>query len=297
MNLKGVYIFKQAGKEIARSNNIITSNGKEAILQFLSGSLSEWASSLAVGVMANNSPTVSDLALEYEIARSAITLKSYRTGSPDILILKGTIDASVSANIYEIGIFPITTSQVFGKKDALVITDFSRPIDWLVTAGSYSTIAFASQSSISPRVGLNSMSLTNATTITNPGVYANLSSYTKLDTLDILVNVPSGKSGDLEITLTDVNSNSIVMTYPFSTEGYQVLSQNFPTNIMSLSSIESIQIKTIGASSNIVLDAIKVSVLGEISKSSSLISRSTLATPIGKIYGTPLDVEYYVQMS
>jgi hypothetical protein len=297
--LKGTYVFKQDGKEVGRSENIITNNGKNAILQYLSGSLQEWASSLAVGTI-NTTPTASDLTLKYEIARSAITLKSYKVGSPNLLIVKGTLDASIAANIYEVGVFPITTAKVFGKRDTLIITDFSSPSDWSASAGTKTNIAYAAQSSVSPRVGLYSLDLAASTTITNPNFFLDLSSYTQVDTLDLLVNVPSGKSGTVRVTLTDIAGASFYRDYTFNAStlsGYQVLSQNFPTSVSTLSTVSSVSIQTIGSSSEIIVDALRVSVLNEVTNSAGLISRSVLTTPIAKIYGVPLDIEYYLQLS
>jgi hypothetical protein len=301
--LKGTYIFKQGGQEIGRSENIITTNGKTAILQYLSGSLSEWASSIAVGTMpsaispANSAPAVSDLSLAYEIARSAVTLKSFQVGSPNLLIVKGTLNSSLSANIYEVGVFPISTTNVFGGRDTLILTDFSTPNDWSASAGSFTTTAYAAQNSISPRVGLYSLNLVANTTVKNNNFYLNLSSYTQLDSLNILVNVGSSSSGTLTVTLTDSNGATVLVPYTFNSSGYQILSANFPSTISALSTINSITVQTSGTSSSITVDAIKVSVFGEITNTAGIVSRSILTTPIAKTYGIPLDIEYYLQLS
>ena len=70
-----------------------------------------------------------------------------------------------------------------------------------------------------------------------------------------------------------------------------------PSNISTLGTITSVSIQTVGVSSSITVDAIKVSVLGEITNSAGIVSRSVLTTPIAKIYGVPLDIEYYLQLS
>ena len=144
--LKGTYVFKQGGVEVGRSENIITTNGKTAILQYLSGALSEWAASIAVGTI-NTTPTVNDLTLAYEVARSAVTLKSFQVGSPNLIVVKGTLAASVAANIYEVGVFPVTTANIFGTRDQLIIDDFSGISNW---KGTYTTNQYAAQNSISP---------------------------------------------------------------------------------------------------------------------------------------------------
>jgi hypothetical protein len=303
MNLKGTYVFKQNGLEVGRSENLVTKNGTTAILKYLTNSSVEWASALSVGAIATT-PTVLDTTLAYEIARSAVTMKSYIPGSPNLIVIKGTLSSSISANIYEIGLYPYNTSQVLGIRDQLIIDDFSNLNNWLIgttplsSSSSYYN-AYAPQSPYSPRVGLYSAIIPAATTVSNTSISANLGSYTTLDTLDILVNVASGKSGTLNVTLTDVNGVSAnVLSYPFAyTGGYQILSLNLPSNITSLSTINKITLSTVGTNSQITVDAIRVSVSAEISSSIALISRSVLTTPIAKIYGTPLDIEYYLQLN
>jgi len=296
--IKGTYVFKQGGVEIGRSDNIITTHGKEAIVQYLADSTFEWASAIAVGSI-NTTPALSDLTLKYETARTGVTLKSYKNGSPSLIIVKGTLDANLSANIYEIGVFPSKTKQVFGTRDQLIIDDFSTIVNWSTSSGTaYTTNAYAAQSPYSPRIGLYSVAMTAGSTIVNSNFNVDLSTYSPIDTLDLLVNVDSGKSGTLNVTLTDVNGLTSTLAYTFgTTTGYQILSQALPSSIFSLSNVKSIQFATVGANSNITLDAIKVAVLSEISDTTSLVSRSVLTTPIAKIYGTPLDIEYYVQLS
>jgi len=293
--LKGTYVFKQNGIEIGRSENVITTNGKQAIVQYLANSSNEWASALSVGGI-STAASVSDTSLYYEFARSAVTLKSFKIGTPNIIIVKATLDASISANIYEVGVYPSNTESIFGSRDRLVIEDFSTLANW---SGTYTSNAFAAGSVYSPRFGAYSVSVPANTTITNSSYSLNVSQYSTLDTLDILAYVASGKSGNINVTLTDVNGNTAAFaSYAFgSTTGYQVLSLPMPTSIFGLSTVNSIQIQTSGTTSAITLDVLRVGVKAELTESTSLVSRSVLTDPIVKLPGTPLDIEYYLQLS
>lgn len=298
MKLKGTYVFKQNGKEIGRSENLITTNGASAILQYLSGNSVSWADSMAIGVMPTTA-TVNDLTLKYEISRSAIIFKSYKIGTPNLVVLKGRMDGLIAANIYEIGIFPSNNEKIFGTRDNLIVTDLSTPDDWTIITGNINLIPYAAQMPSSPRVGLYNFQIENNSEITNNKFSFSLGSYSSLNTLDVLANVEVGKVGTLNVKLTDVSSNFKTLSYSFDgnvKSGYQVLSQNFPADISSLSSISTVTIETVGSLSDIEIDSIRVSVLNEISSSTALVSRSTLDTPIAKIYGVPLDIEYYVQL-
>jgi len=313
MKMTGTYVFKQNGEEIGRSENIITANGTRAILQYLTGASQDWASSIAVGAIPIT-PSSVDITLKYEIARSAVTMKSYKYGFPNQIIVKGTLSPEVSANIYEVGVYPYNTSQVLGKRDQLIIDDFSLAYNWLFSQISGSAVSnipassnstyyniFTPQSIYSPRVGLYSINMLPNSIMSNSHLYVNLSSYTSLNTLDFLVNVPNSSSGTMTVALTDVNgkTTSSPLSYSFNGStlpGYQVLSANLPSDIISLSTIKTITINTVGSNSNIVVDAIRISLLSEIGDLSGLISRSVLTTPIAKTYGTPLDIEYYIQI-
>lgn len=288
--LKGTYVFKQDGVEIGRSENVITTNGKNTIVQYLAGAVTDWASAISVGAI-STATSISDTNLYYEIARTPVTLKSYIYGTPNIIVVKGTIDSTVAANIYEIGVYPYSTSQVFGKRDQLIIDDFSNIANW---SGTYTTNAYAAQSPISPRSGLYNVNLTSGNAITNSSLVLDFSTYSTIDTVDLLVNVPSGSSGTLTLTFTDVNGLTSTISYPYSSTGYQVLSQVFPSSVFNLSTVSTV---SLSSTSNITVDAMRVSVNAELSNSAALVSRSVLSTPIAKIAGTPLDIEYYVQLS
>jgi len=299
--LKGTYVFKQGGIEIGRSENLITTNGKNTILQYLTNATSEWASAIAVGALPTT-PTVSDVNLKYELARTSVTLKSYISGTPNLIVVKGTLASTVVANIYEVGVFPLSTSQIFGTRDQYIVEDFSLINNWTTTIGTaYTTNAYAAQSPLSPRSGLYSINMTSSSTIKNVNESISFSKYSTLDTLDILVNVPNGSTGALTVVFTDVNGNSYSFapsSYHFSNSSgssvYQVLSANLTAGLLALSTITSVSIATTAA---VTLDSLRVSVSSEMSATTGLISRSVLSTPIAKVYGIPLDIEYFVQLS
>jgi len=299
--IKGTYVFKQGGIEIGRSENLITTNGKNTILKYLTNSTSEWAAAITVGALPT-AATVNDMTLKYEIARTAVTLKSYITGTPNLIVVKGTLDSSVVANIYEVGVFPLATGQVFGARDQFSVEDFSNITNWTTTVGTaYTTNAYAAQSPISPRTGLYSINMASSSTIKNSLEAISLAKYGVIDTLDILVNVPTGSTGSLSLSFTDVNGinysfapSSYSFTNSTGSSVYQVLSANLTPGLLALSSITSLSISTTSA---IIIDAVRVSIASELSANTGLVSRSVLTTPIAKVYGIPLDIEYFVQLS
>lgn len=290
--IKGTYVFKQNNIEVGRSNNLITTNGKKIILQYFANPANDWAAAIAVGGLPTT-PSVSDQSLYYEFSRAAVTLKSYKSGTPNLIIAKATLDASIAANIYEVGIYPNLTSQVFGTRDQFIIEDFSNTSNLSTVSGTaYTANPYAASSPYSPRFGLNSISIPAGTTVINTDYNLNLSLYTLLDTIDILANATS--TGTLTLTATDINGVTFTLNYSVFGSGYQVLSQNIPNQIYSMSTIKSLQLSS---TSNVTVDCIRISVNAELSNDTSIVSRSVLSNPIAKLQNIPLDIEYYLELS
>jgi hypothetical protein len=73
--MHGIYRVYKNDEMISESNNLITSNGKDVIHQYMAGIIEDWASSIAVGAY-NTAATINDYKLNYEISRFAITTRS-----------------------------------------------------------------------------------------------------------------------------------------------------------------------------------------------------------------------------
>ena len=294
--MKGIYVFKQNGKEIARSENIITANGKETILQYLAGTTLDWASHMAVGAIVQTSIADTNTTLDFEIARTPVTLKSYSTSSPKLTVM-ATLDETIIANIYEIGIYPIANNATFGQRNNLIISDFSVLSNWSATAGGpVSTNEFLAQSPTSPRLGAYSINIPESTTYTSTNVSFNFSNHTVLDTVDLLIDNVVG-TGNVSVTFGNNAGDTETLTYSLSTNSsYQVVSQNVTQALIDLGQITSLSIVT-PSSFSFLIDAIKASINNEVNASSALVSRSELTTPIAKLAGTPLDIEYYLDLT
>jgi hypothetical protein len=306
LQFKGTYVFKQDGKEIGRSENLITTNGRKVILQYLAGTRPDWAADMCFGAI-DTAPTASDIELNFETARVPVSLKTYKSATnsnPDLIIVRGTLPASLYANIYEVGLYPESRITDVANRNNRIITDFSDLSNWVASIadqsqsitdqGTVSITGYAAQGAASPRIGGFSVDLAQNTSYQNNTFGFNLLGYSDLDTLKILAY--NTAAGILTVTLKDVQNNSYVFTYTLTDNtGYQILSAPFPSNVAFTNTINSITITTDNTAS-ITIDAIKASATTELTNEDYLISKSVLSTPIAKIYGTPLDVEYYVQI-
>lgn len=304
---KGTYVFKQNDIEIGRSSNIITSNGRKMILQYLSNARQDWAADMAIGALNSPSPTLSDLQLNFETARYPVTLKTFISANtiasnPDLILVRATIPADLYANIYEIGLYATTNSTYStSTRNNVIIDSFSNLSSWIQSGGTVITNPYVAQGYSSPRIGANSVSFLPSTTYTNSNLSVGFSNYTPFDSLQLLVF--NTTAGTVNVTLTDISG--INQTLAFTTTanaGYSVLSVPFDTglgsitnSIINFTKLTSVSIAT-AASTYVTIDAIKVSSSSELSVEESLVSKSVLTNPIAKNPNVPLDVEYYVEM-
>jgi len=304
-DFKGTYVFKQNGVEIGRYSNLITSNGRKMILQFLSGARQDWAADMAIGAMPSPAPSLTDTQLNFETSRYPVTLKTFVSANtvannPDLILVRATLPIDLYANIYEIGLYA-TKNSLFSTstRNNIVLTDFSDLTNWTST-GTVIFNSYVAQGYSSPRIGANSVSLLPNSTYTNSNLSIGFSHYTSNDSLQILAF--NTTAGIINVTITD--ASGISQTIPFTTTsvaGYSVLSSNFDQSVSSTNSIinfnnvTSVSIATT-SETYATIDAIKVSSANEISVEESLVSKSVLASPIPKNPNVALDVEYYVEM-
>jgi len=298
--MKGIYIFKQDGVEIARSENVITTDGKTSILQYLVGTQQDWASHIAIGAIETEA-TVDDKTLYFEIARTPVTLKSFSSISPNLMV-KGTFDASFAANIYEVGVYPTNNSSTFGVRNNLIISDFSTQDVWTDDGsqiGSGQWTSYLAQSPSSPRVGMYALTVPSNKTYTNAATFFDISKYSTIDTLDVLVGPVTSSSGSKSFTVKFTNTKgdnaSLSYSLPTST-AWKIISIPLTSEVIAIGSISQIDLITESGLS-VMVDSIKINIAAEVDNTTSLVSRSVLTTPIAKIYGSPLDIEYYLDLS
>jgi len=306
---KGTYVFKENGIEIGRSENLITTNGRKVILQYLAGAKNTWAADLAIGAI-QSSPTINDVELTFETGRYPITMKTYQAATittPDLVVVRATLPSSLYANIYEVAIYPTNAATDAAKNDNKIIVDFADISSWAQIAGTANIIGFIPQGAQSPRIGNYSIELLPSTTLSNSMSEIDISGYSSLDHLQVLAY--NTVAGNFTVTMIDSAGYKAIFTYALSSSAdYQVLSVPFPQTIKDpsgntvntssqfLGPIKTVQIDT-DSTACITLDCLKVSTTEQLSVSDYIISKSSLSTPIAKTYGVALDIEYYIELN
>ena len=304
---KGTYVFKQGDLEIGRSTNLITSNGRTMLMQYLAGSRLNWSADMAIGALPTT-PTSADTQLNFETGRYPVNLKSYiaansTTGDPDLIVVRATIPENIFANIYEIGTYATSSGNtVASSKNNLLIADMSDLTNWRTASGSIVDNEFTPQGVGSPRIGQYSVSIPQNTSYYNNNVSIQFNNYNASDSLQILVS--NTTAGTMSVKLTDISGNTqtvnFILTnntgyYTASTQFDQSIGSSPDTSISNFTYLSGIEIITNGTS-GVTIDAIKTSSATEISMEESLVSKSVLSTPIAKINNMPLDVEYYIEL-
>ena len=313
--IAGKYVVSSNGEVLAEVNNMLTTNGLDAINRFLVGQARDWAGTIGLGAINSASTTVSSSVLQYEIAKYPTTLKSYRniSGSNQIVI-KATLDPSLDIDIYELGLFParVDPETYF---DNYKITTFSEytgaSTNWVYFNGTLATTASVAPS---PRVGgfltvipVTTSSATNSASIGNMNFDS--SNFSEADSLSLLFYVSSSiSSTSVTVTFADSSastqiwSSSTVVGGPYAASAFYVLSIPMQTKSASISDpINSMSITFYGSSGSVSLDYLKFIQGAQLSTDMQLVSRAisgSLTAPIvSKQYSQPMDIEYYIQVT
>lgn len=295
--LKGKYVFKLNNEIISEGENIITQNGSYMINRYLANSSTDWAGSMAVGILGTTSAST-DTTLAYEVYRTPITLKSYISGSSNQLAFKATLSPNLIAQIYEVGIIPLN-HIVGANKDNYVLSSFDE-INWK-TGSSLETVTSASQISSNTRSGNFNISSSAVGYATNSNFYSNISAYNTNDFLQLLYYVPTaGTSPSITITFTDSNSASwstpatLLTTTSSGFYSASIALTNSPDLGFNYN-INNIIIKLAGGTGTIQYDCLKIMSGATKPPELKLVSRKSSTTPlIIKTLGQSVDIEYYL---
>ena len=308
--IKGTYIFYEDGKEIHRQSNVITKFGKRFLTNFIAGNIPTSKKDMAFGIDAT-AATENDTRLGFEFYRLPVLF-----GSTDIqtassittysVVYKTTIPQDVVGQIYEVGLYPSTRSSI-NNFDSKFITDFDDVLDWedpsqinpLTTTSNY-------------RVGGNLLRM-SANTSSSKEYKASiptldLSGYSEADSIKLAYYREDANLSTIKVRLYSEASKYYEVTItPTAGIGYKITSDILFSTLLAgatspapdITNINQIGIVvTAGAGGNTVigLDGLRVNDEDTFDPLFGLISRSVLATPISKVAGRQVDVEYRLDL-
>lgn len=315
--IKGTYVFYEDGIEIYRSENVITKFGKRFLTNYLAGNVDFSKKDMALGIASNSDYTVStsNSRLGFEFYRLPV---SY--GSIDIqpngsggfnysVIYKTTIPQDVAGIIKEIGLYPGSRTSVNNYDDKF-ITDFEDNTLWALSSNGVSFPPIVTSNS--PRIGnyLVQMSTSGASSSIQYNTSVNnldISGYSVNDTLTFAFNEADVNLANIKIrfysSATDYYEAQVVGN---GTAGDRIKSVplgtmlNNPVNnpdAKAISKIGVVVTSDAGGSATVYFDGIRINDEDTFDPSYGLVSRSALATPLNKLAGRQVDVEYRLDLS
>lgn len=308
----GKYFVYEDNKLIGEYPNVLTTEGKSLIRNYLSGNVPAWSGSIAIGAMNANSPSISDSGLEFEIIRVPVVLSTVKGND---IILSADLSSEIAGRIFELGVYPTVTNSFSAGFDDRVIANFSE--DWVDSSGvSLGSANFNGTEELpTARVGYRSLIIGNTGINCSYGVGIDLSGYSDLDSMSILYNVvSSGSNKTIRFTFYDNQLPTPGTRYydfviPGASTGYGVITQqfayftetgNFNNNVSKIGISSSS-----GTFASVNLDSVKLDDVDETNPNFALVSRALIGQAGGnsssdyfeKRAGTNMTIEYVVELT
>lgn len=222
------------------------------------------------------SATISALTNTTNAATSATAI------GEELVLLKASFPDSLSMIIKEIGVFPTVANSTTNLYNISLLSDFSE--DGWTTAG-------ATAGTETSLIGLKNIQCgTTEKTIT--GVSLVFDGYTAKDKIALLVNNATAVAKDVTVTFAGTTTKAFVFAVP-ATAGSQVIELDLGSH--GLSTATSMAVKT--STGTVDLDAIALINADDYGVVNSIVSRSVLASPVTKLAGQQLEIEYSMRLS
>lgn len=307
--LKGTYIFSQEGKEICRSENVITKFGKRFFTNFIAGNINDLEKDIAFGI-GSTTASENDTRLEFEFYRVPVTL-----GATDIqtvsnvttysVVYKTTIPQDVSGQIKEVGIYPSTRSSI-NNFDSKFLSDFYDSLDWKDESNNnpqYSTSGV--------KIGDNVLTMTSNSTsareYTQNITPIDFSGYSVYDSIKIAFYRNDVNLSSVKVRFYSSNNGYYEITFsPSASIGYYLSSDVLMSTVFAgatsnpdktaINKIGIIITPTNGNSTSVGMDGLRINDEDTFDPAFGLISRSVLATALSKATGRAVDVEYKLDL-
>ena len=304
--IKGTYIFKENGKEIYRSSNVITKFGKRFLTNFIAGNVDFKNKDIAIGID-STSATENDTRLGFEFYRLPVSF-----GSTDIqttggtttysVVYKTTLPVDVSGIVSEIGLYPSLRSSIINY-DSKFLADFNSYTDWFDPSGNHPDV-----STTGAKIGDNVITMTSNGTstkeYTNSIIGLDISGYSVNDSIRFAYYK---NDANLEkITLKLYSSATDYYYYdltPASGTGYKISSDILLSSLVASGTPDKSAINKIGividptsSATSVGLDGLRINDEDTFDPIFGIISRSILASPLTKLAGRQVDIEYRLDL-
>lgn len=300
---------------------MITKFGKRFLISALAGVVDFNSKEIAIGIANGTDYALADTntRLGFEFFRLPVTLGSIDIqpdGSGGYLyyaVYKATIPQDIRGTIKEIGLYP--GARLVMGTDGRSISDFEDTLLWKDSSGF--SPALIDDTVVTPRISSYTTELKFPGTDTSNSSREykmamgefNLSNYSVNDTLSIAFNRADTNSSKIRIKFYSSDTDYYYGDFSFSglsTGNYiKEISMadvyNNTSGSPSSSQISYIGIelfRTSNSSNSIVyMDGLRINDEDTFNPAYGLISRSVLGSPIEKVAGRPIDIEYKIELS
>ena len=296
---------------------MITKFGKRFLTSYLAGMVNSPAKDLSFGidstaVQANGNDT--RLGFEFyrvPVSFGSIDIQTDESGNSTYsVVYQATIPQDVSGIIKEIGLYPGLKSSS-NNYDSKFIADFENNLMWFKSDSSNPELVSTTTSSIKPRVGsyFSKISLSASQSVEFTCAYSglDLSGYTASDSLSLAYNQENTNLDSITFKFYSSDSSYYSATFIGAesvTEPNKIAKVLFSTLTANnayadLSSIIKIGIVVTAKSSGqavVYLDALRIDDEDTFNANFGLIARSVLSSPVEKIAGKPVDIEYRINL-
>jgi hypothetical protein len=307
----GKYLIYQDSKLVGEYRNVLTTEGKSLIRNYLAGNIGAWSGSIAIGAMNSTAPSVSDSGLEFEIVRVPVVLSTVKGNN---IILSADLDSTIAGRIFELGVYPTVTNSFSAGFDDKIIANFSE--DWTDNLGvSLISSNFNGTEELPiARVGYRNLIIGSSGIDTLYSIGLDLSGYSDLDSMSMLYKVTStGSNRTLRLTFYDnqfptPGTKYYDFTLNGSSAGYKTISAQFglftETGDFN-NNVSKVGISSSGSVAAVELDAIKLDDSDETNPNFALVSRALIGSAGGnsstdyfeKRAGTTMTIEYVVELT
>lgn len=285
---------------------MITTDGKLHIQRYLAGYVPAIAQSMVFGT-GDRAEALGDIALHLQTTQSTINLV-YPDFVSNKLGFKATVPDSYVGKVYEVGLYTLAEPPVSIDYGSRLLTTFdSASEDWLdTTSGLYA--AFGSTST---RIGADSLlhtpALSSTTTSSLSGMQIDLYANSSADSFTFAFNVANANTNQIVFKFMTNSSNYYSFTLAsgtVGTAGYKVIELTkgsaVVTGAPSWDNITEIQVSTTSkasGASSVEFEAIRIEDKDSQNIDYILVARKVLSTPVTKVTGQPLDIEFTMDIT
>ena len=315
--IKGTYIFYEDGVEICRSENIITKFGKRFLTNYIAGNVDFQLKDIALGIASSSDYAVSasNSRLGFEFYRLPVSYGSIDIQSDGLggftyaTVYKTTIPQDVAGIVKEVGLFPGKRTSINNYDDKFLV-DFEDNTLWTKSTDGVTSPDIVTTNS--PRIGSYLVKMTTSGSSSSIQYNTNvnnldISGYSVFDTLSLAFYEGDANLGSIKVRFYSSATDYYEASFTGDgSAGNRIKSValstmlNNPVNTPDATAISKIGIivtSDSGGATSTYFDGLRINDEDTFDPSYGLISRSALTTPLTKLAGRQVDIEYRLDLS